>query len=378
MCMISIVMPVYNGEKFLKQSIESVIGQSYKDWELILVNDCSTDNSLEIMQSYAESDNRIKIISNEINKKLPKSLNVGFTQACGKYYTWTSDDNMFHKDAIREMCEYLDKNPDVGMVYADMEYIDENGDIVGYQRINPEEIYLRNCVGACFMYRSSVAAEVGEYNPDCFLVEDYDYWFRINRKYLLRRINKVLYSYRKHPGSLTETRQAMISEQLFKLRIKEYPYFDGKIAEDMKEKLFLQMYFENVEKREGILDIFWKNKILPQQLMWIGRERKFDSSKKIILFGAGNYGRKALTYFGEENVEFFCDNNSNLVGKKICNKEVLPYNKLKDMEYEYQIVISVSDSIVPEIVGQFERDEIKNYCTYSECVAERNENVYNK
>ena len=104
MCMISIVMPVYNGEKFLKQSIESVIGQSYKDWELILVNDCSTDRSLEIMQCYAESDNRIKIINNEINKKLPKSLNVGFAQACGKYYTWTSDDNMFHKDAIREMC----------------------------------------------------------------------------------------------------------------------------------------------------------------------------------------------------------------------------------------------------------------------------------
>lgn len=70
MCMISIVMPVYNGEKFLKQSIESVIGQSYKDWELILVNDCSMDHSLEIMQSYAESDNRIKVINNEINKKI--------------------------------------------------------------------------------------------------------------------------------------------------------------------------------------------------------------------------------------------------------------------------------------------------------------------
>ena len=62
--MVSVIMPVYNGEKYLKQSIESVIQQTYKDWELIIVNDCSTDNSRNIMQSYADTDSRIRIVDN--------------------------------------------------------------------------------------------------------------------------------------------------------------------------------------------------------------------------------------------------------------------------------------------------------------------------
>ena len=76
--MVSVIMPVYNGEKYLKQSIESVIQQTYKDWELIIVNDCSTDNSRNIMQSYADTDSRIRIVDNGSNLKLPRSLNAGF------------------------------------------------------------------------------------------------------------------------------------------------------------------------------------------------------------------------------------------------------------------------------------------------------------
>ena len=78
--MVSVIMPVYNGEKYLKQSIESVIQQTYKDWELIIVNDCSTDNSRNIMQSYADTDSRIRIVDNGSNLKLPRSLNAGFRE----------------------------------------------------------------------------------------------------------------------------------------------------------------------------------------------------------------------------------------------------------------------------------------------------------
>ena len=85
MIRVSVVMPVYNGEKYLKQSIESVIQQSYKDWELIIVNDCSTDRSRDIMQSYVEVDSRIRIVDNSNNLKLPMSLNAGFREARGEY-----------------------------------------------------------------------------------------------------------------------------------------------------------------------------------------------------------------------------------------------------------------------------------------------------
>lgn len=72
--MISVIMPVYNGEKYLKQSIESVIQQTYKDWELIIVNDCSTDKSRDIMQSYADADSRIRIVDNGRNLKIAKVI----------------------------------------------------------------------------------------------------------------------------------------------------------------------------------------------------------------------------------------------------------------------------------------------------------------
>ena len=90
--LISIVLPVYNGEQYIDKAVESIIGQTYKNWELILVNDCSTDHTLEILEEYAGKDVRIRIINNTHNLKLPASLNVGFENAKGRYLTWTSDD----------------------------------------------------------------------------------------------------------------------------------------------------------------------------------------------------------------------------------------------------------------------------------------------
>ena len=81
MAVVSIVMPVYNGEKYLRQSIASVVNQTFKDWDLIIVDDCSTDSSPEIMNEYAKADDRIQVIHNEVNSKIPASLNNGFEKA---------------------------------------------------------------------------------------------------------------------------------------------------------------------------------------------------------------------------------------------------------------------------------------------------------
>ena len=112
---VSIVLPVYNGEQFLSLSIESVLSQTYQNWELIIVNDCSTDNSPAIMEKYVEKDPRIRIIHNAENQKLPESLNIGFRAARGDYFTWTSDDNMYKPDAIETMVSVLDTHPECGL-----------------------------------------------------------------------------------------------------------------------------------------------------------------------------------------------------------------------------------------------------------------------
>ena len=104
---VSIVLPVYNGETYLSLAVESILRQTYGNWELIIVDDCSADNSYGIAKSYAKKDPRITVYKNRENKKLPRSLNAGFCMATGDLFTWTSDDNILKPETIERTNLYL-------------------------------------------------------------------------------------------------------------------------------------------------------------------------------------------------------------------------------------------------------------------------------
>lgn len=150
--LVSIVLPTFNGEEFLAQSIESVLKQSYKNLELIIVNDCSTDSTPRIIEEFAKKDSRIKIIHNTINQKLPRSLNIGFNAASGEYWTWTSDDNYYLENAIEEMVAYLEENPNKVLVCTDYTIIKHNGfkeeDFIASTKI--ADLISWDSIGACF------------------------------------------------------------------------------------------------------------------------------------------------------------------------------------------------------------------------------------
>ncbi len=129
MTKLSIVLPTYNGERYLKEALESILSQSFKDFELICINDCSTDSTLKILNEYATKDKRIKIFTNSENKKLPASLNIGFGASQGEYLTWTSDDNIYKPEALNTMIEYLDQNQQVDLVCTAMDCINEKGEV---------------------------------------------------------------------------------------------------------------------------------------------------------------------------------------------------------------------------------------------------------
>lgn len=222
--MISVVLPTYNGSKYIKQSIESIINQTYKEWELIVIDDCSTDDTNKIVQEYTLKDNRIKLYKNETNKRLPASLNTGFAKTSGEYLTWTSDDNIYKENAFEKMIEYFQLNSDVGFVFSNMTIIDENGNIKqknSYIPSSMEEIKYKNIVGASFMYKREVYKTIGDYDTSKFLIEDYDYWLRISRKFKIRFINDSLYFYRTHSGSLTESKNSQMLEAKIKLYEEE-------------------------------------------------------------------------------------------------------------------------------------------------------------
>jgi len=258
---ISIVLPCYNGAKMLGGAIESIIAQTFIDWELIIVNDCSTDNTLEVANAYAKRDKRIRVYSNEKNSKLPATLNHGFREARGEYWTWTSDDNLLLPNFCEEMNRYLDEHSEFGFVASDEQRIDMNGNVYAEVRM-PDDLSLRlplNCyIGASFMYRAYIAKTIGEYREDLFLVEDFEYFLRLNDACGVGVLHKTLYQYRANPGSLTATRQKEIQACHNRFRIEYLPKAEKHFQNH--PQLMATYYFSIVDRTSGLerWKYFWR------------------------------------------------------------------------------------------------------------------------
>lgn len=226
--LISIVLPVYNGARFLRESIDSVLAQTHRNWELLILDDCSNDETPVIAKEYEQKDPRIHYHRNTVNLKLPGNLNAGFRLAKGDYLTWTSDDNRFRPMALEKMLAALKQN-NAHLAYASYQVIDEDGNDTFAVNVDPrgaEHILGSNVVGACFLYTRKVYETVGEYDTGLFLVEDFDYWQRVLMKFPGIAIQEVLYEYRHHGGSLTSTKnQKRYGEVLEKMLMTNRPGF---------------------------------------------------------------------------------------------------------------------------------------------------------
>ena len=231
--LVSIVLPVYNGEKYLRESIDSVLSQTYQNWELIIVDDCSTDSTQSIVSEYVKKDDRIRYYRNGSNLKLPKNLNKGFSLTKGDYLTWTSDDNRFLPQAIEKMVKFLEKNTDIQFVYASNYIINNEGKIIESYSVPIETrkyIVGDNPVGACFMYTREVYQTIGDYNPELVLVEDFDYWQRICMKFGAIGLPDYLYEYRRHEGALTSTMKKEVFYQNLETTLKNNISGFGKLS----------------------------------------------------------------------------------------------------------------------------------------------------
>jgi polysaccharide pyruvyl transferase CsaB len=234
---ISVVLPVYNQAYLLEESIQSVLNQTYKNFELIIVNDGSTDDIKPILDKYAHHP-KVLILTQE-HQKLPKALTTGFMYASGEFYTWTSADNIMRPKQLEEQVKFLEENPDVDMVYCDYEAIDDRGKPLvnsdfrvhnqkpkgssfihlprSIEQLNLEK---DNFIGGCFMYRGRVGKIIGEYDPFAFGCEDYDYWMRINSLFTIKHLGKddILYRFRVHDNTLNaKAKEFGIFERVEKL-----------------------------------------------------------------------------------------------------------------------------------------------------------------
>jgi glycosyltransferase involved in cell wall biosynthesis/2-polyprenyl-3-methyl-5-hydroxy-6-metoxy-1,4-benzoquinol methylase len=235
--LVSVVLPVYNQAYLLGSSIESVLAQKYTNFELIIVNDGSTDDVEQVLRRYA-GDPRVRVLS-QVNQKLPSALSNGFEFARGEFWTWTSADNLMEPDQLRRQVEFLRAHPETAMVYADYVAIDDRGDPLRDTSFRPPnrrtpdspEIHLPrttstlntvqdNFIGPCFMYRGWVGKFLGEYDPGFLGAEDYDHWMRLNTFFRIDHLgtDELLYRYRVHDDSMSgRTAELKIAERAARL-----------------------------------------------------------------------------------------------------------------------------------------------------------------
>ena len=221
--LVSIILPTYNRAARLAGALESCLSQTYPRIEVIVVDDGSTDETPDVVARFAGLDARVRAL-HQSNERLPRALNAGFRASRGDYLTWTSDDNRYLPDAIALMAAALDAQPGIGLVYCDYEEVSDSGEVRRVHLPDPALLPQQNCVGACFLYRRSVYETVGEYDTGLFLAEDYDYWLRINRRFLMRHLPGVCpYRYGSHSDSLTARRQGEVQSAAVRARLKNAP-----------------------------------------------------------------------------------------------------------------------------------------------------------
>lgn len=226
--LISIVMPIYNSNKnYLEKSIKSCLNQTYNNIELIIVEDGSEKDSEKLIKSFL--DNRINYIKKLKNEKLPRALNSGFSVSKGQYLTWTSDDNIYAENAIEIMYNFLKNNPEYDFVYANYYLIDEMDEIIQHIIVSQSEKLTEcNCIGSCFLYNRKVYEAIGEYNPDEFLIEDYEYWVRVSKQFKMKNLNDFIYYHRWHSNSLTGKFEFKAKLRACQIRKKYFSDFNSR------------------------------------------------------------------------------------------------------------------------------------------------------
>ena len=213
---ISVLMTVYNDEKYLAQAMESILGQTYTNFEFIIVNGGSTDNSPQILEEYRSKDSRIRLIHQE-NRGIAPAINDAFALSRGKYIARMDGDDISMPERFAKQLQYLEENPIVDILGCQVNVMDEYGNIGKVVQSplshNTIKIYVRHrltplCQSAVFLKREVMSALNGYRN---FLaMEDYDFLLRaIECGYILTNLNDALVNYRMNSLgiSMTNTKQ---------------------------------------------------------------------------------------------------------------------------------------------------------------------------
>ncbi len=211
--LVTVVMSVFNGERFLAEAMESILEQTFRDFEFVIIDDGSIDGSRQILDSYAERDSRVRVFHQQ-RRGLIDALNEAFGIARGKYVARMDADDVSVPDRLLWQLDFMEKRPEVGALGGGIELIDEQGRAFGSTLFPPDDFSIRSALyqAECFLChptvvtRKSVWRSTAGYRRVFLHAEDYDLWLQIAKLSQLANLDRAVLRYRIHSGQISQRR----------------------------------------------------------------------------------------------------------------------------------------------------------------------------
>lgn len=200
---ISVIMASHNGERFIKEAMNSILSQTFSDFEFLIIDDGSTDLTAIILNEYAGRDQRIKIITNPQCLGLTKSLNIALGQAQGEFIARMDDDDISQKNRFEKQYDFMQKNPEFALVGSMAFLIDEKGETIGEKKLASDSEEIKNMllfnnqiIHSSWFARNDILIKEGLYNEKFKKAQDYEFVLRLASKYKIFNLPENLLKYR--------------------------------------------------------------------------------------------------------------------------------------------------------------------------------------
>ncbi|NMC36401.1 glycosyltransferase family 2 protein [Candidatus Beckwithbacteria bacterium] len=265
--LVSVVLPVYNCETYLYQSITSILEQSYHNFELIIINDQSEDKSKNIIKSF--KDKRIKYIENKKNLGIAKSLNIGIKQAKGMYIARHDGDDWSKRTLFKKQVDFLEKNQEYGLLGTWAEIWAENTKTDRFHKHPLNSLALKTAllfdnpfVHSSVMIRKKILDVVGLYDESLSCAQDYELWSRIARVSQIANLPEILQIYREISTGVSQTKKDEVAKNVIKQNIVNIDYFYRAQNHKQAIRTFANFLHNNCKTVKSPLDFNTYKKII--------------------------------------------------------------------------------------------------------------------
>ena len=250
--LVSVIMSAYNAENFIADTIRSILDQTYGNWEFIIINDCSSDNTTQIVEQFSDNDPRIKLIHNKENLGLTRSLNIGIKHAEGEFIARLDADDTSEPLRLEKQVNFLSTHPHTVLVGSGAHLIDASGHKIGEMNVISRDSIIRRLMThvnlfthSSILIRRGAIEDVGCYREKFRYTQDYDLILRLSDKYMLSNIPEPLIRWR--TSGTSQTMQHHTLQRIYADIAREFAFerkekgYDSYDSMDVDEKINTMM-----------------------------------------------------------------------------------------------------------------------------------------